>query len=86
MIIMLDENYRIAGNEHCWQLEKRKVVKGRTEWRPFKYCTTMDNALREAAQREIRTHPAEKLSDAIEACIQITQKYSRFFDEVGGSE
>ena len=49
MIITIDDKTRIRGTEHCWQLEAAKPVKGAIEWRPFKYFTTMDKALREAA-------------------------------------
>ena len=83
MIIPIDDKTRIRGTENCWQLEKIKVVKGEVEWRPFKYFTSMDNALREAAQREIRTFSSTGLSDAIEACNLVTQKYAQIFDYVG---
>ena len=83
MIIPLDDKTRIRGTESCWQLEKTKVVKGEVEWRPHKYFNSMDKALREAAQREIRTFSSTSLSDAIEACNRVTQKYAQIFDDVG---
>ncbi len=83
MIIPLDDGLRIRGTERCWQLEKLKSVKGQDEWRPFKYFTTMDNALREAAQRELRLFPANGVSEAIAACEAVTAKYAKIFDEVG---
>ena len=58
MIIPLDNKHRIRGTKQCWQLESTKIVKGEIEWRPFKYFNSMDSALRAAAQREIRTFPA----------------------------
>ena len=83
MIIPIDEKTRIRGTEYCWQLEKTKIVKGEIEWRPFKYFQTMDRALRVAAQREIRTVPANGVSEAIAACNRVTEKYARIFDDVG---
>lgn len=86
MIIEIDDKTRIRGTEHCWQLEKTKIVKGKTEWRPFKYFTTMDGALRGAAQREIRTDPAHGINQAITACNRVTEKYARIFDDVGKNQ
>ena len=83
MIIFIDDQTRIRGTEYCWQLEKTKIVKGEIEWRPFKYFQTMDRALRVAAQREIRTVPANGVSEAIAACNRVTEKYARIFDDVG---
>ena len=83
MIIDIDNKTRIRGTEMCWQLEKTKIVRGKVEWRPFKYFTQMDKALREAAQREIRTDPAHGFNQAIVACNRITEKYARLFDDVG---
>ena len=83
MIIPLDETLRIRGTEHCWQLEK---LKGDDEWRAFKYFTTVDNALHEAAQRELRLFSTTGLSEALAACRTITAKYAQILDDVGRHE
>jgi hypothetical protein len=83
MIIPLDEGIRIRGTKHCWQLEKLKAVRGQDEWRAFKYFTTMDSALQEAAQRELRLYPSNTLSEALASCRAVTSKYAQIFDEVG---
>ena len=80
LIIPLDEKLRIRGTEHCWQLEK---LKSENDWRAFKYFTTVDNALHEAAQRELRLFSTTGLSEALAACRTITAKYARIFDDVG---
>ena len=80
MIIPLDVKTRIRGTERAWQLES---LKSDGEWRAFKYFTTMDGALHEAAQREIRTIPATGITKAIDACRRVTEKYSKIFDDVG---
>ena len=86
MIIPLDDNHRIRGTEHCWQLEKLRIVKGDDEWRPIKYFVSMDNALREAAQREIRLYSTNSLSESLAACRAVTAKYARIFDDVGNRQ
>jgi hypothetical protein len=58
MIIDLDENYRIRGDESCWQLEKQRGANGEVNWKPVKYFITLGMAVREAAQRDLRTFPA----------------------------
>ena len=83
MIIPIDDKTRIRGTEQCWQLERTRTVKGVIEWRPQKYFLTLDDALRSAAQREIRTNPARSITEAIDACNHVTQKYARIFDSVG---
>ncbi len=80
MIIPLDDGLRIRGTETCWQLER---LKGQNEWRAFKYFTTVDSALHEAAQRDLRLFPTNGVSEALAACRAITSKYSKIFDEVG---
>ncbi len=80
MIIALSDELRIRGTENCWQLEK---LKGKNEWRAFKYFTTVDNALHEAAQRELRVYPTQTIAEALDACSRVTQKYAQIFDDVG---
>ena len=80
MIIHLSDKLRIRGTEHCWQLEK---LKGDDEWRAFKYFTTVDSALHEAAQRELRLSSTTGLSEALAACEAVTAKYAEIFDGVG---
>ena len=83
MIIPIDDKTRIRGTEQCWQLERARIVKGEVEWRPKKYFLTVDDALRTAAQGEIRTDPAHGITKAIDACNRVTQKYAQLFDDVG---
>ena len=80
MIIPLDDGLRIRGTEICWQLER---LKGQNEWRAFKYFTTVDSALHEAAQRDLRLFPTNGVSEALAACRAVTSKYLKIFDEVG---
>ena len=86
MIIPIDDEYRIRGTERCWQFEKLKVVKGQGEWRALSYFTSMDSALREAAQRELRVYPAKGIAEALAACNRVTEKYSKIFDSVGSPQ
>ncbi len=83
MQITIDEKTRIRGTEHCWQLERARIVKGAPEWRATKYFTTVALALQEAAQHEIRTTPATGLIEAIKVCEAVMEKYGRIFDDVG---
>ncbi len=82
MIIQISKELRIRGTKYCWQLEALRQYKGKDEWRAFKWHSTIDSALREAAQREIRLNSATDLTDAIEAVEQIGAKYARIFDGV----
>jgi len=81
VILPLDDDNRIHGTATCWQLERRKVVKGGVEWRPYKYFVKVDDALREAAQREIRTHAASGFTEALQVVDAVVAKYSKLIDD-----
>jgi hypothetical protein len=71
---------RCAGN---WNASKYKTGKkaGTVEWTPYKYFGTLESALSEALQREIRTHPASTIPEAIEAVKTALAKYTAIFDQ-----
>ena len=87
MIIEIDEVQRIRGTDTCWQLERLRTIqagknKGGTKWVPEKYHSTLGCALSEALQREIRTHPAHTITEAIKAAERLCAKYAAIFDRV----
>ncbi len=75
MIIQLDSKSRIVGTDHAWELQRLRNYKGSTKWEPYKWFTTFRSALDEAVHREIRTHPAASLTEAIEAVSGLVQRY-----------
>jgi len=75
MIVQLDSRSRIVGTVHAWELQRQRNYKGGTKWAPYKWFTTFRSALEEAVHREIRTHPAASLSEAIEAVSGLVQRY-----------
>ncbi len=81
MIIPIDKDLRIRGTAECWQLEKAVKRKGQTEWQPRSYHSTFGNAIGAACEREIRLHPANSLSDALEAIDKIAARYSKLLDD-----
>jgi hypothetical protein len=83
MIIHIDDKTRIRGTEHCWQIETLRKTKDGERWQAIKYYTTLGIALQEAAQREIRLAPATGITEAMDACNRVAEKYSRIFDDVG---
>ncbi len=83
MIIQIDEEIRITGTEDGWQLEKLHLPKKEGKapyWKPFKWFTSFSQALTVACQREIRLHPADSISKALEAAQSVTKKYAAIFD------
>ena len=77
MIIQLDSETRIKGTTRCWELQQQRNYKGGKRWEPYKWFTTFRCALDEAVHREIRSHPAHTLADAIEAVSGVVQKYEK---------
>ena len=77
MIIDIDSKTRIKGTSEAWELQRLRNYKGTTKWEPFKWFSTFRQAVAEAVHRDIRTHPAHGLSEAIEAVSDVTQKYEQ---------
>ncbi len=77
MIVQLDSKTRIVGTDHAWELQRKRNYKGSTKWEPYKWFTTFRSALEEAVHREIRTHSAASLSEAIEAVTGLVQRYEQ---------
>ncbi len=75
MIIQLDSKSRIVGTDHAWELQRQRNYKGGTKWATYKWFTTFRSALEEAVHREIRLHPANGLSEAIEAVSGLVRRY-----------
>ena len=75
MIVQLDSKTRIVGTNHAWELQQQRNYKGATKWEPFKFFSTFRSALAEAVHREIRTHPAASLSEAIDAVSGLVRRY-----------
>jgi hypothetical protein len=80
MIIQLDKNTRIVGTPMCWELQSPRKSRGRIEWRPYKYFPTLGEAVRRAADDEIRTAPAEGIAEALRAADAVLAKYTAIFD------
>ena len=81
MIIPLSKEYRIRGTEHCWQLEKSIIRKGKRDWAAFKYLKSLSHAVGEACEREIRLHPANSLNEGLQAIDKIAARYSKLLDD-----
>ncbi len=77
MIVQLDPKTRIKGTERAWELQRIRTRKGELVWEPYKWFKSFGSALEEAVHREIRTHPAASLSEAIEAVSGLVQRYEQ---------
>ncbi len=81
MIIPINDDVRIRGTEHCWQLERSRLVKEQTRWTPFKYFSDLGQAVSAAGQREIRLHSARGLKEALQAIDEIAARYNKLLDD-----
>ena len=77
MIIQLDPKTRIRGAERAWELQRTRSRKGELTWEPYRWFQSFGSALEEAVHREIRIHPANGLSEAIEAVSGLVQRYEQ---------
>ena len=76
MKIDLSEDRRIVGTKYAWELQHRRTVKGQDCWRAYKWFRTFAMAVQEAVHAEIRTHPANDLTEAIQAVDTIVHRYA----------
>jgi len=76
MIIQTSDDRRIKGGERAWELQRPRTRKGKTGWESFKWFNSFGSALESAVQEEIRLHPANTLSEAIEAVSGIVRRYN----------
>ena len=81
MIIPIEEELRIRSTEHCWQLEKAIIRKGKRDWAPFKYYKSLPDAIGSACRREIRLDSATSLKEAIQSIDRIVTRYNRLLDD-----
>ncbi len=77
MEIKLSDDLRIEGTEHCWVLQRRRVVKGEERWESFKWYPTFGSAVSGALHRDIRLHPAKSLVEAIQAVTNLVHRYTK---------
>ncbi len=81
MIIKVDSDMQIRGTPLCWKIEQKRKRKGVDEWCALSYHSTFGDALGAACRREIRTHPATTLAQAIAAADEVAVRYGRLLDE-----
>ncbi len=77
MKIKISDDHRIVGTKYAWELQRRRTVKGQDHWRAYKWFRSFGRAVQEAVHTEIRQHPANDLSEAIEAVDSIVQRYAQ---------
>ena len=77
MKIDLSKDRRIVGAERCWELQRRRTVKGTNRWEAYKWFPSFGMAVEEAVHADIRLHPAETLAEAIEAVDQLVHRYAQ---------
>ena len=81
MIIHIDPATRIVGTERAWELQQTRTRNGEVTWELYKWFRSFRHALEEAVHRDIRLHPANGLSEAIQAADQIATRYSKLLDD-----
>ena len=65
MIIVINEDWRLASDPLQWVLQKRYQSKGAEKWRPVAFFGRLDGALQELHRRHIRSLPGTYGPDAL---------------------
>ena len=74
-IIHVGKNLRINGTARAWQVEQAKAVKGRLRWEPTNWFSTLPDAIKFLAERDIRTAPIEGVAEVIEYAKSVAERY-----------
>jgi len=77
MKIDLSDDLRVVGTPHAWELQKRRVVRGKDRWNAYRWYRTFGLAVQGAVHGEIREHPAQSLVEAIEGVNTLVHRYAR---------
>ena len=69
MILPVNEQYRIKGDQHSWAIERvrkrKKNGKVVHEWQSFQWYTSFEQAVNGLGELMVRTSDAETLADAL---------------------
>lgn len=82
MIIPITDSIRIAGRKRCWELQKRRTRTGRNTWQPYRYYSSLGQALAAIGEQEIRLSKGNNLADAVRAYTDVCQRYDSILDSV----
>ena len=80
MILTLNNDLRLVGNEHAWEMQKRRTRGGRQTWESIKYYRKLRHALVEAGERQVRLAEGNTLSDVIDSFTSVTNDLQRILD------
>jgi len=78
-MIAVSNTERIHATDGLFQTECRSEFNGGYEWRPISYHGTLEAALAESADREIRTIPNDDLHRWAEAAEKVVATYKQIF-------
>ena len=78
--IPLSDSIRVVGKKHSWELQRLRVKNGEKVWQPFKYFTTLGQAMAQAGEREVRLSEGTSLAEAIETYTQVSHRYEELLD------
>ena len=83
MILPIDDNYRIAGDQQSWsiqQLRKRRdktTGEPKTVWESYRWFTSLEAAVNYLGERLVRTSDAQTLAEALAETDRVTTKLCR---------
>lgn len=80
MQIIFNNNLRLVGNEHSWELQKPRKKNGKASWQSFKYYLKLSHALSEVGDRQIRLANGDSIEDALTALDTVRLEMQRILD------
>lgn len=72
MILPINDQYQIAGDEHCYSIQRAKIRKGNKEWQSFLYYNSLQGAVNGLVELGVRTCDTQTLSEALAEVEKLT--------------
>ena len=81
MILRINDQYRIKGDQHSWVIERvrkrKKNGKVVHQWQSFQWYTSLEAAVNYLGERLVRTSDAQTLAEALAETDRVTTMLSR---------
>jgi len=77
VILPIDDEYRIKGDNHSWAIQKGRIKKGEITWESISWFTSIEHTVNHLGQMMVRTSDAKTLADALKEIEKITTKLSQ---------
>jgi len=74
MILPVDNDFRIKGDQYSWSIQKSRKKKGEIVWESFKWFQSLESTVDQLGKYMVRTSDAQTLDEALLVLESVTTK------------